>query len=192
MNNYLFTVKTFHLLRQHQPWKLLLIFGLTLFLGVNSGFSIMLLIPLLQLLNVGNSGPADGPALFFQNWAGSAGINLTIEWILVIYVVILTFNALLDYWKSILDAGYQQTFIYRLRSRLFRKIIMAEWPLLNTKSKTNHLQVLTREVPNLADYYYFYLRMITTPLMTSAFIAYAPLKYLILFPFFRIFAEKKK
>ena len=53
MQTYLFIVKTFKLLREHQPWKLVLIFMLTLIMGVTSGFSIVLLIPLLQLLSIG-------------------------------------------------------------------------------------------------------------------------------------------
>ena len=90
-------------------------------------------------------------------------------------MVLLTLSALLQYWKSILDARYQQTFIYTLRRRLFRKIIMADWQLLNSRSKTNHLQVLTREVPNLASYYFFYLRLLTTLIMTAAYTVYAML-----------------
>ena len=174
MQAYLFIVKTFRLLREHQPWKLALIFVLTLLMGVTSGFSLVLLIPLLQLLNVGG-GTAEGPALFFQNMAEKTGINLTIETVLLTYVVLLTLSALLQFRKSLLDARYQQTFIYRLRRRLFRKIIMAEWQTLNSRSKTNHLQVLTREVPNLANYYYFYLRLLTTLIMTASYIAYAML-----------------
>jgi len=88
-------------------------------------------------------------------------------------MVLLTFSALIQYWKAILDARYQQTFIYTLRRRLFRKIIMADWQLLNSRSKTNHLQVLTREVPNLAAYYFFYLRLLTTVIMTGAYTIYA-------------------
>ena len=88
-------------------------------------------------------------------------------------MVILTLNALIQYWKSILDAGYQQSFIYQLRRRLFRKIILADWSVLNSKSKTNHLQVLTKEVPNLANYIYFYLRLLTTFIITVSYIAYA-------------------
>jgi ATP-binding cassette, subfamily C, bacterial len=173
MRNYLFILNTFNLLRSHKPGKLLLIFALTLFQGVNSGFSIVLLIPLLQLLNIGNGGIAEGPALFFREMADKTGIILNIETVLIIYIVLLTLNALIQYWKSILDAGYQQTFIYQLRQHLFRKIILADWPLLNSKSNTNHLQVLTREVPNLASYYYFYLRLITTLIITLSYIIYA-------------------
>lgn len=175
-NHLLFIAKTFKLLRDHQPWKLVLIFGLTLLQGVMGGFSIVLLIPLLQLLSIGTSGgEPEGIALFIQNLADKAGINLTIGSILVVYMVLLTLSALLQYGKSILDARYQQTFIYTLRRRLYRKIIMADWQLLNSRSKTNHLQVLTREVPNLASYYFFYLRLMTTVIMTAAYTLYAML-----------------
>jgi ATP-binding cassette subfamily C protein len=50
---------------------------------------------------------------------------------------------------------------------------MADWQMLNSRSKTNHLQVLTREVPNLASYYFYYLRLLTTFVMTGAFTVYA-------------------
>ncbi len=172
MKKYLFIIKTFTLLREHQPGKLVLIFLLTLLQGVTSGFSIVLLIPLLQLLNIG-AGEPDGIALTIRNLAEGAGMRITIGSILVIYMVLLSFSALIQYWKSVLDARYQQTFIYTLRRRLFRKIIMADWQLLNNRSKTNHLQVLTHEVPNLASYYFFYLRLLTTVIMTGAYTVYA-------------------
>lgn len=168
-----FFISSFRLLASHQPGKLLLIFILTLIQGINSGFSIVLLIPLLQLLSVGSGGATEGVALFFQNLANRAGVNLTIETVLIVYVALLTFSALLQYWKSILDAGYQQTFIYEIRRKLFRKIILADWTSLNSKSKTNHLQVLTKEVPNLANYFYFYLRMLTALITAMSYMAYA-------------------
>ena len=172
MKHYRFIVKTFGLLKEHQPWKLVLIFVLTLVQGVTSGFSIVLLIPLLQLLSIGGGEP-DGIALTIRNFAEGAGIEITIGSILMVYMVLLTFSALIQYWKAILDARYQQTFIYTLRRRLFRKIIMADWQLLNNRSKTNHLQVLTNEVPNLANYYFYYLRLFTTVIMTGAYTLYA-------------------
>jgi ATP-binding cassette subfamily C protein len=173
LGKYLFIVRTFALLREHEPWKLALIFVLTMLLGVMSGFSIVMLIPLLQLLSIGAGSEPEGIALFINHLAESAGIKLTVGSILLVYTVLLTLSALMQYWKSILDARYQQTFIYTLRRRLFRKIIMADWQLLNSRSKTNHLQVLTREVPNLANYYYFYLRLLTTLIMAAAYTVYA-------------------
>jgi ABC-type multidrug transport system fused ATPase/permease subunit len=162
-------------MKEHQPWKLALIFVLTLLMGVTSGFSIVLLIPLLQLLSIGDGGQPGGIALFFQKLAGEAGIDLTIETVLLLFVILLTLSALLQYWKSIIDVRYQQTLVWQLRRRLFRKVIMADWMMLNSRSKTNHLQVLTKEVPNLAYYYYYYLKLITTLIMTAAYTAYAML-----------------
>jgi ATP-binding cassette subfamily C protein len=149
-----------------------MIFLLTLLQGVTAGFSILMLIPLLQLLSIGGGEP-EGIALAVRNLAEGAGVEITIGSILVVYMVLLTLSALIQYWKSILDARYQQTFIYTLRRRLFRKIIMADWQVLNSRSKTNHLQVLTREVPNLANYYFFYLRLLTMFIMSGAYTVYA-------------------
>jgi ATP-binding cassette subfamily C protein len=172
---YLFIIRTFRLLKEHQPWKLVLIFVLTLLMGVTSGFSIVLLIPLLQLLSIGGSGQPEGIALIINKLALKAGFDLTIETVLLLFVVLLTLSALLQYWKSIIDVRYQQTLVWRLRRRLFRKVIMADWMVLNSRSKTNHLQVLTKEVPNLAYYYYYYLKLLTTLIMTAAYITYAML-----------------
>ncbi len=175
MNRIRFILKTFNLLREHQPGKLALIFAITLVNGINSGFSIVLLIPLLQLLDVGSGEPSEGLALFFKNLSEKAGLELNIGTILLVYLVLLTVTPLLQYWKSLLDAGYQRSFIYKIRRRLFRKIILADWSLLNRKSKTNLLQVLTSEVPNLSGYYYIYLRMLMSLIMVCAYIAWAVL-----------------
>jgi len=173
MKNYLFILKTFKLPLNHKAGKLLLILILTLLQGITSGFSIVLLIPLLQMLSIGTGGEPDNLAIVIRNLADSVGIEITIGSILVLYMVLLSFSALIQYLKAILDARYQQTFIYVLRRRLFRKIIMADWQLLSSRSKTNHLQVLTREVPNLAGYFFFYLRLITTTIMAGAYTVYA-------------------
>lgn len=175
MHTFQFILKTFKLLREHQPGQLVVIFILTLFTGVMSGFSLFLLIPLLQLLSIGAGEKAGGIALFIQKLAEKGGLSLTIETVLLTYVILLTLSALLQYRKSMLDVRYQQTLIYRLRRRLFRKIIMAPWQVINSRSKTNHLQVLTKEVPNLANYYYYYLRLLTTLIMTATYIFYAML-----------------
>jgi ATP-binding cassette subfamily C protein len=128
---------------------------------------------MLQLLTNGAATPTEGFALQIHSIANKWGLTLNIETILLTYALLLTFTALLKYYKAMLDASYQQTFIYGFRKRLFRKIILADWQLLNNKSKTNHLQVLTKEVPNLAMYVYYYLALLTTLLTAATYIFYA-------------------
>ena len=171
----LFFIESFRMLLNFRPGKLVLIFVLTLFLGAFSGFSIVLLIPLLQILTPSTGGRTNHIATIFNDLAEKAGIQLNLETILIIYVIMLLAMALLQLWKSLLDANYQQTFIYQIRRRLFRKIIMADWELLNNRSKTNHLQVLTTEVPNMANYFFFIMRVLTGLIMTASYIAWAML-----------------
>ncbi len=155
----LFFIESFRMLLNFRPGKLFILFVLTLFLGAFSGFSIVLLIPLLQLLTPSNEGQPNQIVTIFNDLAEKAGIQLNLETILIIYVILLSVMALLQLWKSLLDASYQQTFIYQIRRRLFRKIIMADWALLNNKSKTNHLQVLSTEIPNMASYFFTIMRV---------------------------------
>jgi len=172
--NFIF-FESFRLLLNFRPGKLLLLFILTLFLGAFGGFSIVLLIPLLQLLTTSTKSETNQITSFINELAAQIGIELNLETILITYVVLLTTMALLQFWKGLINSSYQETFIYEIRRRLFRKIIMADWALLNNKSKTNHLQVLSTEVPNLADYYFFVLRMLTGLIMTASYIAWAML-----------------
>jgi ATP-binding cassette, subfamily C, bacterial len=171
--NYRFLFRSATILANYKPGKLFLLFFLTLFQGLNSGFSIVLLIPLLQLLNMGSSGLPEGPALFFRTLSEKSGIELSVESVLIIYVLILSINALTQYWKSLLDTGYQVSLIHDVRLRMFRKVILADWPLLNSRSKTNHIQILTKEIPVLANYYYYFLNLLTSLVTLAAFIGYA-------------------
>jgi ATP-binding cassette, subfamily C, bacterial len=125
-----FILKSFRLLRDHQPGRLVTIALVTLLSGITSGFSIVLLIPLLHLLEVGSEQPADRIASFFRYLSEKIGFEISILSILVVFIILLTIAPLLQYLKSTSDAWYQQTFISNLRKRLFRKIISADWEQL--------------------------------------------------------------
>ena len=168
-------IKSFKMLLSFKPGKLFLLFVLTLFLGFFSGFSIVLLIPLLQIFTQNTDGQSSQIAKTLRELAETAGVELNLETILITYVILLSVMAMLELWKSLLDSKYQQTFIDQIRSRLFRKIIMADWKLLNNKSKTNHLQVLTTEVPSMSDYFFFVMRVLTGLIMTTSYVVWAML-----------------
>lgn len=173
MKDNLFVIRSFRLLFQYKPGKLLVLTLLTLFLGINQGFSIALLIPFLQLLEIGEPDSSNQLVQFFNSIIEKTGINISLEVVLISYVVILVLIALLTFWKSIYQSKYQENFSYQIRKRLFRKIILSDWKTLNSKSKHNHLQVLTEEVPKLTNYYYFYLEMLTRLLIAGTHIFFA-------------------
>ena len=166
-------LKSFKLLLDYKPWWLVWIFLLSLLLGAGQGFSVVLLIPFLELLEVGTTEANNPLVNFFANWFEAWNISLRLENVLLIYVVVLGLIALITYGKYMLQSAYQQQFTYRIRRRLFRKIILSDWAELTTKSRHNHLQVLTEEVPKLSDYFHFYLQLLGRLLMLAAYLFYA-------------------
>ena len=168
-----FILRSFRLLFKYQPAKYILLLLQTLFLGLTQGISIVLLIPLLQLLEVSEAESSNRLAKFIERITTAAGISLTLELVLFSFALVLTLTAFLTYYKSIYQAAYQQGFIYHIRKRLFKKIILSDWQLLNSTSRMNHLQVLTEETPKLADYYYHFIRVINTLIVGSIFLLFA-------------------
>lgn len=50
---------------------------------------------------------------------------------------------------------------------------MADWAHLNNKSKTNHLQILTQEIPQLSNYFFYFLKLLTAAIMTFSYVVWA-------------------
>jgi len=173
MKDNLFVIRSFRLLFQYNPGKLIFLALLTLFLGINQGFSIVLLIPFLQLLDIGEAESSNQLVKLFNSIIDRTGITLSLEIVLLAFIILMVLIAFLNYWKSIYQSKYQENFSYLIRKRLFRKIILSDWKSLNNKSKHNHLQVLTEEVPKLTNYYFFYLQMLTEIIIVGAHILFA-------------------
>jgi len=158
MHNNWFIVKSFGLFYRYKPIRLIALFLITLFLGLTQGITIVLLIPLLGLLEPTQS------VVFSNKWAAfvnsvfsKLGIEVNLTLILAIFATSLVLVAVLNYFQSIIQAAYQQEFSYQIRKRLYKKLITSRWAFLNGKSKHNHIQVLTTEIPKMTMYYYFYL-----------------------------------
>jgi len=173
MKDNLFVIRSFRLLFQYNPGKLIFLAFLTLFLGINQGFTIVLLIPFLQLLDIGEHDSSNQLVQFFDSLVDRTGVSLSLELVLLAFVILMVVIALLNYWKATFQSKYQESFSYQIRKRLFRKIILSDWKSLNSKSKHNHLQVLTEEVPTLTNYYFFYLQMLTVLIVVGAHIIFA-------------------
>jgi len=143
-----------------RPLKLILTFLLTLIHGFTQGITILLLIPLLGLLDPTQSEAAGtGITALAAKFAQNLGIELNLITILVIYSAVLLFSALLSYARSLSQVDYQQEYLYNKRKRLYKKVITSDWSYLNGKSKHNHIQVLTSDIPKLAVYYYYFTEL---------------------------------
>ena len=158
MFNNWFIVKSFGLFYRYKPIRLISLFLITLFLGLTQGITIVLLIPLLGLLEPAQSIISSNKWVVFVNsLLSKLGIEVNLTLILIIFAISLFLVAVLNYFQSTIQTAYQQGFSYQVRKRLFKKLITSEWTFLNEKSKHNHIQVLTTEIPKITNYYYYYL-----------------------------------
>lgn len=149
---------------KYRPVRLIELFLITLFLGFTQGITIVLLIPLLGLLDPAQSSVSGSG----NNWASllnpvlnRLGLEINLTIILLLYAICLVSIAVLNYYQSVMQAAYQQEFSYHTRKRLYKKIITSDWNFLNGKSKHNHIQILTAEIPKMSNYYYYYLGLAT-------------------------------
>lgn len=168
-----FILKSFRLLYGYHPGRYIWLLLQTLLLGISQGISIVLLIPLLQLLEVSEAESSNFVARVIQRITDATGIALSLELVLISFAVVLSLTAILSYYKSLFQAAYQEGFVYHLRKHLFKKIILSDWQLLNSVSKVGHLQVLTEEIPRLSEYFYHFIRLINTLIMGGVYLSFA-------------------
>ena len=154
-----FIIKSFKLFLKHNPFRIILLFIITLLQGFTQGITVVLLIPLLGLLTPTPTGGQPSWATALNSIFNRIGIELNLEVVLIVFTGCLLFVAVLSYFQSVWQSVYQQDFSYSIRKRLFKKIILSDWAFLNGKSKHNHIQVLTTEIPKMTMYYYYYLSL---------------------------------
>ncbi len=153
-----FIIGSFSLFFRYKPLRLVTLFIIMLVLGFNQGMTIVLLIPLLGLLNPGQPDVSPNKwAEFADSFFEKLGVDVNLALILSVFAFCLVSVAVLNYFQSTIQASYQQEFSYYIRKRLFKKLIISDWSFLNGKSKHNHIQVLTTEIPKMTTYYYYYL-----------------------------------
>ena len=164
-----FIISSFSHFFNYHPLRLILLFLITLFLGLTQGVTIIMLIPLLGLLNPDQAtGETSRLNDFFNKIIENTGIELNLTLILAFFAVSLLITSLLQYFQTTMQSTYQQEFSYHTRRRLFKKIIKSDWQFLNSKSKHNHIQILTTEIPKMTNYYYFYLGLATKVILISS------------------------
>ncbi|MEA4839538.1 MAG: ABC transporter ATP-binding protein [Bacteroidales bacterium] len=174
MPNNRFIIRSFSHFFNYSPLRLTVLFLITLFQGFSQGITIVLLIPLLGLLDPGQStAQTSGWTVHLNAMLKDTGLELDLGIILVLYTVCLLSVALLSYFQSTMQSRYQQDFSYETRRRLFKKIITSDWAFLNGKSKHNHIQVLTTEIPKMVNYYYYFLGLTSKLIFIAAHVILA-------------------
>ena len=95
-------------------------------MGLTQGIGLLMLIPFLQLIGIGDSAPQGIVAVIGRIWLFT-GLPLSLPMVLVVYVVIVSLYAVIQRWSTILNSKLAHAFTRKLRDDLFRSMARVQW-----------------------------------------------------------------
>ena len=95
-------------------------------MGLTQGVGLLMLIPFLQLIGIGDSAPEGIVAIIGKIWRFT-GLPLSLPAVLVVYVGIVSLYAVIQRWSTILNSKLSHAFTRKLRDDLFRAMARVQW-----------------------------------------------------------------
>ena len=179
MNNLKKILSQYSLFYRFAPGRNTGIFLTNLLFGLSQGISIVALIPLLQMLEKNSLGNNKVFSIL-NKVIGWLGITISIELIIVLYLIMILFNALISYMKSIWQSDVQQEFTANIRKDIFSKLIRSDWMYLSGQNRNEFSHILTSEIPNITALNFHLFSLLSVVII---FIIYVVLAFLVSFYF---------
>ncbi|MBI5248499.1 MAG: ABC transporter ATP-binding protein [Desulfomonile tiedjei] len=94
--------------------------------GLTEGVGLLMLIPFLQLIGIGDSTPSGVVAVVEHVWK-SSGLPMTLPAVLSVYALIVSAYALVQWWSTILNSKLSHAITRELRDELFEAMARVQW-----------------------------------------------------------------
>ncbi len=94
--------------------------------GLTEGVGLLMLIPFLQLIGIGDSAPSGVVAIVGQVWKYT-GLPLNLATVLCVYAVIVSSYAIVQWWSTMLNSKISHAFTRSLRNQLFEAMARVQW-----------------------------------------------------------------
>jgi ATP-binding cassette subfamily C protein len=133
------------------PKNVALTLTLMVFLSLNEAVSLLILVPLLQLvgLDVGQ-GSMGQISVYISTFFGYLGLKPTLISVLALYVLVISISALLTRYQSIKTSQIQYEFAAHLRKRLYNAITNSSWLFFSRMKASNFAHALTNEIDRIS------------------------------------------
>lgn len=95
-------------------------------MGLTQGIGLLMLIPFLQLIGIGDSAPTGLVAIIGKIW-NFTGLPLSLPAVLAVYVGIVSLYAFIQRWSTILNSKLSHAFTRKLRDDLFKSMARVQW-----------------------------------------------------------------
>ena len=95
-------------------------------MGLTQGVGLLMLIPFLQLIGIGDSAPTGIVAVIGKIW-DFTGLPLSLPAVLAVYVGVISLFSVIQRWSTILNSKLSHAFTRKLRDDLFKAMARVEW-----------------------------------------------------------------
>lgn len=141
-------------------------------MGVTQGVGLLMLVPFLQLIGIGDSAPEGIVAVIGRVW-NYTGLPLSLPAVLVVYVLIVSIYAVIQRWSTIVNSKLAHAFTRKLRDGLFRSMARVQWLsfIQIRSSDINH--VMTSNLTTIDNATYGLFALISTIFVVIIHVAIA-------------------
>lgn len=128
------------------------------------GIGLLLLIPLLELLQVG-SDEGSGIQPYLLAVFHGLGLPLTLETVLAVFLTLVAIRSILSYCRDVQLSCLQLGFIDALRKQLYRALVQADWIFLAQRRSSDVLHVLTVDINRIGMGTHAFLQLLVAGIM---------------------------
>ncbi len=166
--------KFLRILTHIMPSKFTLALVLMVSLGFTEGVSLLLLVPLLQLVGLdAQQGSLGRIAEFVSSVFKIIGLRPTLIAVLGFYVSIIVVHSLLKRWETSVSLSLEYEFVLRLREKLYRAIANTDWLFFARSRVSDFTHALTIEMERIGAATYYLLSLLATTIVALAYILMA-------------------
>lgn len=125
---------------------------LTIANGLFSGCSILLLVPLLELISTGEAAAGQTTvSRFLASVYSLLGLSPTLEVVLCSFLALITCQTLFQRKSGIYNTRIQHELTQALQARLFKAVAFCRWSLFTRKRTSDFMHALTSDVNRVAS-----------------------------------------
>lgn len=149
-NSFLSVINKVSLLLKEVKAKAILSLIILIFKGITEGVGLLFIIPLLSLIGVSELGESNGKFIqFIQDAINSTGIELTVINVLIIYLCVMSFYAVLKYFQSVNTKTISQRVVLKWRNAFFQRVTFSSWESIQRHKDSDLQEILTIEIRKL-------------------------------------------
>ena len=146
----------------------------TLVLSATEGVGLLLLIPLLQLVGVGEpQGTLTGGVAMLGAAFNAVGLRLSLGLVLAVYVGTVWLQGLLQRRAGVLNALVQREIVTTLHGRVYRAIAGSRWVYFVRTRSSDYTQILTSEIDRVGNAAFYLIDLFVTAVVSVVYLGFA-------------------